>query len=94
MLHLWRYIKYGLCVSHNTTSFYSLFIQADYMFRPIFLGHFQVARNVCLEEVIQVSHEIKYVELKFNEISLSFKIKENEISLSFNLNYFKLIILN
>jgi len=56
-------IKYGLFISHNTTSFYSLFIQADNMFRPVFLGHLQVTRSVCLEEVIQVSHKIKYVEL-------------------------------
>ena len=59
-------------MSHNTTSFYSLFIQADNMFRPMFLGHLQVTRNICLEEVIQVSHKIKYIELKFNEISLNF----------------------
>jgi hypothetical protein len=58
-------IKYGLFINHNTTSFYSLFIQAD-MFLPVFLGHLQVTRNVCLEEVIQVSHKIKYMELKFN----------------------------
>jgi len=45
----------------NTTNFYSLFIQAD-MFRPMFLGHLQVTRNVCLEEVIQVSHKMEYVE--------------------------------
>ena len=50
-----------LFISHNTTSFYSLFIQADNMFQHMFLGHLQVTRNVCLEEVIQVSHEIKYV---------------------------------
>jgi hypothetical protein len=49
-----------------------LFIQADSVFRPIFLGHFQVTRNVDLEEVIQVSHKIKYVEFKFIEISLLF----------------------
>ena len=56
------YIKYGLFIIHNTTSFfYSLFIQADIMFRPMFLGHLQVTKNVCLEEVIQVSHKIKYV---------------------------------
>jgi hypothetical protein len=61
-----------LVISHNTTSFYSLFIQADNMFRPVFLDHLQVTKNVCLEVVIQVSHEIKYTELKFNEISLSF----------------------
>jgi len=39
------------------------------MFRSMFLDHLQVARNVCLEEVIEVSHKIKYIELKFNEIS-------------------------
>jgi len=48
------YMKYGLFISHNTTSFYLLFIQADNMFRITFLGHLQVTRNVGLEEVIQV----------------------------------------
>jgi len=47
-------------VSHNTNRFYSLFIQVDNMFRPKFLGHLQVTINVCLEEVIQISHKIKY----------------------------------
>jgi len=75
-------IKYGLFISHNTTSFYLLFIQAGRMFRPV-LGHLQVTRNVCLEEVVQVSHKIKYIELKFNEISLN----DNEISLNFNSTY-------
>jgi len=37
----------------------------------LYLGHLQVTRNVYLEEVIQISHEIKYEELKFNDI-LSF----------------------
>jgi len=41
----------------------------------IYLGHLQVTRNVYLEEVIQVSHKIKYVEIKFNEISLKFNFK-------------------
>ena len=63
-------IKYGLFISHSTTSFYSLFIQADNMFRPMFSGHLQVTRIVCLEEVIQVSHKMKYIEIKLNEISL------------------------
>jgi len=61
-----------LFISHNTASFYSLFIQADNMFRPMFSDHLQVKRVVCLEEVIQVSYKIKHVETKFNEISLSF----------------------
>ena len=38
----------------------------------LYLGHLQVTRNVYLEEVIQVSHKIEYVELQFNHISLSF----------------------
>jgi len=42
------------------------------MFRPVFLGHLQVTRNVCLEEFIQVRHKIKYVDLKFSELSLLF----------------------
>jgi len=41
----------------------------------MFLGHLQVTRNVCLEEVIQVRHKIKYVESKFSEISLSFSLE-------------------
>jgi hypothetical protein len=61
-----------LFISHNTASLYSLFIQADNMFRPMFLDHLRVTRNVCLEEVIQVSHKIKYTQLKFNKTSLSF----------------------
>jgi len=55
-------IKYGLFISHDTTSFYLLFIHADNMFRPVFLSHLQVTRNVCLEEVTQLSHKMKYVE--------------------------------
>jgi len=66
------YIKYGLYISHNSTRFYTLFIQDDNMFRPICLGHIQVTRNVYLEEVIQVNLKIKYVKLKFNEILLLF----------------------
>jgi len=52
-------IKYGLFISHNITSFYSLFIQANNMFRPMFFRPSSGHKNVCLEEVIQGSHKIK-----------------------------------
>jgi len=35
-------------------SFYTLFIEADNMFRPTILGQLQVTRNVYLEEVIVI----------------------------------------
>jgi len=62
------YIKYGLFISHNTTSFIRYLFKLTTCFGPC-LGHLQVTSNVCLEEVIQVSPKIKYVELKFNEVS-------------------------
>ena len=92
MLALQRYIytfklfiKYVLFISHNTTSFirylFKLTTISAYIFRPS-----TVHKNVCLEEVIQVSHKIKYVELKFNEISLTFIfINSNHIQ------YFKML---
>ena len=35
----------------------------------LYLDHLQVTRNVYVEEVMQVSHRIKYVELKFNPLN-------------------------
>jgi len=64
----------GLGTVNQSYSIYSLFIQAGNMFRSMFSGHLQVTRNVCLEEVIEVSHKMKYTELKLNEISLSFVV--------------------
>ena len=62
------YIKYGLFISHNTTSVLLIIYSSGqhvsvYICRPPSGNN-----NVCLEELIQVNHKIKYAELKFNDI--------------------------
>ena len=73
------YTQYRIVYKSQHNQFISLFIQADNMFRPV-LGHHQVTNYVCSEEIIQLSHKIKYIELKFNEISLNFNHLNAELN--------------
>jgi len=41
------------------------------MFRPLLLGHHQVT-SMNFEEAVQCKSKISYINLKFNDISLSF----------------------
>jgi hypothetical protein len=78
------YTQYRFVYKSQHNQFVSLFIQADNIFRSV-LGHSQVTKYVCSEDIIQLSHKIKYIELKFNKILLNFNPLNTKLNPIFHL---------